>query len=908
MDTFKYQKLDLESSAFRLVRLLKGLPHSDIRCDLIYTTLDENVIPYEAVSYTWGTSVKEYSIELNGARFMVTPNLWHLLGNVRKAGEDRYLWIDAIAINQDDALERGHQVQRMQRIYSGAEYVLFYLGEETPQISILMESLLLFQWQVLGRRWASDDERWRAAWETIQPRRGASDNEVTQRQGLEELLTRSWFRRAWVLQEVANARSALVICGTSSVRAQIFAMAPKFLGVNLDSHATAVFDLMPTHFGDKSRKIRDGSLLSILLNFRGSEASDPYDKIFALLGLCREEGAREWIIPDYTQDQADVIYATVCFLSGINGMRPVSTARKILTEAIPLLPSIEYASRCMLPSSVRPLMSQVALSLGIVAKLLSRPKYLIAKSTGLLFDITKSLLEIKNLSGSAFEGLFEKAAWLLSEGTNWLRTLRYLPPRRPTKLVLEIGALWKVNTPPEIGGFLSSLTDSQGGYMHCLILDILSTCKSEDLRSFLQRRENNIVITWETVEAALSNKFNAKDALDLLLRYGVVDIMNFGTRSGMLQRIYEYFANRLRFTLAALLREEFCSLPFFSTQDFWVRLALGIDSEEKPQEAHEANMWKVANMSTGIMELQEILELHGERFFHDGRGISEALSEDISRISLESYTHTAYIIRKWPALLMATAINAVIVIKRLPEMQLREYSVPCDIANLALNLALDSHDKVLLRRLLNNGVKLTLREYEVWEESYNPLRVLHDQKDLADLFRLYTKSLVTPPALGTTPLNFAANCGDKWLVKFALDQGADLEATDCRGRTAFDLAKERVKNEMRKRDTNDGSNSVELSRALDCYLYLYLVTDDHITRKLGHLNEDGTQTEEQVGQKRRREKCISTDDGVEWECETNLMEKFRQNPTSFWETTRRVLSTSILRETSTATPNITEMD
>ncbi|KAI1359616.1 heterokaryon incompatibility protein-domain-containing protein [Xylaria arbuscula] len=877
MDTFRYQPLDLNSSAFRVIHLFKGPTGSDIKCELINTTLDDEVISYEAVSYTWGSPEKEFSIRLDGMKFKVTANLWYLLGTIRKAEVDRYLWVDAIAINQDDKLERGHQVQRMQAIYSRAERVLFYLGEETAQISALMESLVLLQRHVSGRMWASNDERWGAAWETIQSRHDASANEVTQRQGFEELLRRPWFRRAWILQEVANARSALVICGTSSIRAQIFAMAPKFLGVNLDSHASAVFDLMPTHFGDKSRKTREGRLLSTLLDFRGSEASDPYDKIYALLGLCKEEGAKQWIIPDYTQDESDVIYTTVCFISGINGTRPMSTARWLLTEAISLLPSIEHAMSDMQSSSenssltIYDLMSEIACSLAKVNQLVSRPEQLLSLSVRLLYDITWSLSELERLLRSAYDSLFEKATWLLSVARSWLSTLKYLPSSIPATSVRRICPLPRVNTPLNIGGFLSSLTDSQDGHMHRLILDILSTWNLGDLRSFLHQRDNKINITWETIEAALLNEFDAKDSLDLLLRYGRFDIANFDSKNIACEFLTRWFRNRLRSTLTTLPREDLCSLLLFASQDCIVRSALGL---ERGYQFHDAMECVIRDgLSTGFFELQAILERKAGHFRHDNRNRSREMSEEISHISPKNQMYTADMIRKWPVLLIAIAMKAVIVVERLFEIQPGEYNIPCDSANLAFKLALDSRDERLLRCLLNNGVKLTLREYEAWEKSYNPLQVLYHHKDLTNLFRLYPMNLVTQPDLKTTPLNFAASCGDKQLLEFLLNQGADLKATDGRGQTALDVAKEKLAWETLGRDPDNRWNMDELTPAEDCYSYLSKVTDDYITRQFEQLNGEGQEVEKPTRLKRQREKTSDESVRAEQGFGTKLISK-----------------------------------
>ncbi|KAH8163714.1 hypothetical protein CIB48_g4532 [Xylaria polymorpha] len=320
MDTFEYQPIDLRSPAFRLVRLLRGaISEEVIECELIHTTLDENVIPYEAVSYTWGTSAKPSSIKLEGRNFMVTSNLWSLLHDLRQPEIDRYLWIDAISINQEDHNERGHQVRRMQVIYSGAERVLFYLGETTESISTFMDSLAVFQSHASGYRWEPDDSRWGTVWERTQLEleiRFGNDVFILQKRGLQELLERPWFRRVWILQEVANARKASLYCGRASILVPIFALSPGLLKVSLNNHLEAVFELMPTLTYSRTipRKAGHGALWPILVAFRGSEATDPRDKIFALLGLCTDQNVWEIIVPDYTQDESALVRAAIRYI------------------------------------------------------------------------------------------------------------------------------------------------------------------------------------------------------------------------------------------------------------------------------------------------------------------------------------------------------------------------------------------------------------------------------------------------------------------------------------------------------------------------------------------------------------------------------------------------------------------
>lgn len=52
-----------------------------------------------------------------------------------------------------------------------------------------------------------------------------------ERKGLEELLCRQWFRRVWILQEVAKSKAASLYRGNEFVSARIFRLAPSLLGV-----------------------------------------------------------------------------------------------------------------------------------------------------------------------------------------------------------------------------------------------------------------------------------------------------------------------------------------------------------------------------------------------------------------------------------------------------------------------------------------------------------------------------------------------------------------------------------------------------------------------------------------------------------------------------------------------------
>ncbi|KAK7191269.1 HET domain-containing protein [Paraphaeosphaeria sporulosa] len=80
------------------------------------------------------------SIQLNGKRLNITTNLYIALRYLRQDDADRIMWVDAVCIDQNNLQERGHQVSQMCNIYSCAERVIFWLGENTSyidQLSIL---------------------------------------------------------------------------------------------------------------------------------------------------------------------------------------------------------------------------------------------------------------------------------------------------------------------------------------------------------------------------------------------------------------------------------------------------------------------------------------------------------------------------------------------------------------------------------------------------------------------------------------------------------------------------------------------------------------------------------------------------------------------------------------------------
>jgi hypothetical protein len=132
-----YGKLPMEEGHWtRLILLKNGTPNDPMECllqpydldDMTYDDEAEKLLPYEALSYVWGDRADPREISCNGVSMEVTRNLFDALAAIRLRTASRWLWVDAICINQEDLEERNYQVARMGSIYRKADRVLIWLG------------------------------------------------------------------------------------------------------------------------------------------------------------------------------------------------------------------------------------------------------------------------------------------------------------------------------------------------------------------------------------------------------------------------------------------------------------------------------------------------------------------------------------------------------------------------------------------------------------------------------------------------------------------------------------------------------------------------------------------------------------------------------------------------------------
>ena len=107
-------------------------------CELHNVKLDK-APPYSALSYTWNDEIYPESLHIDSQVLPVTTNLHDALmqigGRLKKI--DRFLWVDAICINQQDIPEQNSQVRLMKAIYEGAASVGVWLeNDEENELAI----------------------------------------------------------------------------------------------------------------------------------------------------------------------------------------------------------------------------------------------------------------------------------------------------------------------------------------------------------------------------------------------------------------------------------------------------------------------------------------------------------------------------------------------------------------------------------------------------------------------------------------------------------------------------------------------------------------------------------------------------------------------------------------------------
>lgn len=278
-------------------------------------------VEYNAVSYVWGASTKDQTVVCDGHTMLITPNLARVLRCVRSPKEPLVLWADSICINQEDKIEKGHQVVLMGKIYRCAKRVLIYLGPDEDNDGPAVASLLDEVDQMIQETCQSIDMSWDSF-----PYLEDDDDLLSDARwdSFRVLLSQSWFDRGWVVQEAASAPYGEVIWGNSridwqklmrtyvwlSTRGTSIYHEKSFSDVQINAHTDVYLEIHAQFSRIFYSQLSWGtnSLLRTLNCAKELDLSNPRDRIYAFMDLPQNATQRILIVPDYLSSHLDTYY------------------------------------------------------------------------------------------------------------------------------------------------------------------------------------------------------------------------------------------------------------------------------------------------------------------------------------------------------------------------------------------------------------------------------------------------------------------------------------------------------------------------------------------------------------------------------------------------------------------------
>ncbi|TGO54994.1 hypothetical protein BCON_0098g00160 [Botryotinia convoluta] len=351
-----HQHAPLPSSNF--IRLVKIGPRNDEK-ELIQLSLHQtrlrNAPKYEALSYEWGTQTCDKPVLCDGQELRVKANLAAALERLQLADESRWMWIDAICIDQENILERNQQVTIMRDIYALSDRVLIWIGDDLAYSKQAFETISKFAklWQTreVTRLQAGDNRPPPRAKPSTAEKSSLVLQDVSLWKSLFTLFSSTYFERTWIIQEIAVSTRSTVVCGTQQMNWKLFHWGASFISTTTSllhrAPDTRRLATIAAIAGIQSMfKQNEMDCLSDYLRFvQASKCSDPRDKVFGLLGLrCNAEEilphlAKNMLRVDYTKSVQQVYRDAAAYIIFSQQDLEICYAQPLTLKIVQKLPS-----------------------------------------------------------------------------------------------------------------------------------------------------------------------------------------------------------------------------------------------------------------------------------------------------------------------------------------------------------------------------------------------------------------------------------------------------------------------------------------------------------------------------------------------------------------------------------------
>ncbi|KIY00785.1 uncharacterized protein Z520_03450 [Fonsecaea multimorphosa CBS 102226] len=363
-DEFRHERLKLYGNFMRLLQIQGGTKKDVISLRITQYAIHRRP-PYAAISYTWGpnphannvrhhhhqhqtgkanaqaAAVETYTrqIRVNGRPFRVRVNLWNLLYHLRQRGESRFLWVDALCIDQENLEERNFHVQRMSEIYEKAVLTFVWLGLPSEDRRQARALEFISEMATFCRKHHHHHQHQPDLSSSAFRAKYLVEAYAHRWANLLELCRGNYWTRTWIIQEFVRASKVQVLCGTASldwidfedivraVRSIISSPSSTTAPSLTCSPAMPAFvqqftQTIPFRLTSRRASHTASTLEDLLLEFYDSKCAERRDKVYGILGIaddCGEDpegppGSYRGPQPDYSKHILEVHFEVFSYL------------------------------------------------------------------------------------------------------------------------------------------------------------------------------------------------------------------------------------------------------------------------------------------------------------------------------------------------------------------------------------------------------------------------------------------------------------------------------------------------------------------------------------------------------------------------------------------------------------------
>ncbi|KAI4605611.1 hypothetical protein J4E83_010503 [Alternaria metachromatica] len=253
---------------------------------------------FRALSYEWGERKKEREVFTESGVLKIWGSLHKAILTLRGKQNAAVFWIDAICINQIDDSEKIQQIRLLPQIFQQASRTIAFLGSDRRSDDAI-ETLLQIRAKLdKSEEWPKELKKVPESWQhESKPR---LEDPIWQ--DIKVLFDRTWFRRAWIVQEAVASLTVTFVCGKWIVDWEDIHLAMEIVQQkpHLPNDITASWAPFSTlsSLRELETRQRRFSLFTLLDKFHYMQSTLKRDHFFALLGLA-SDGDEDGFSPRY---------------------------------------------------------------------------------------------------------------------------------------------------------------------------------------------------------------------------------------------------------------------------------------------------------------------------------------------------------------------------------------------------------------------------------------------------------------------------------------------------------------------------------------------------------------------------------------------------------------------------------